>query len=84
MAPRIPVQWHEAEVLVLEEPVHASHVQPVTDRPGEDVPQPGPETSDDQHVPGVAVVPDAAHHPGPTSGAQVDLGGWPGRGEPPP
>lgn len=84
MAPRIPVQWHEAEVLMLEEPVHASHVQPVADRPGEDVPQPGPETSDDQHVPGVAVVPDTAHHPGPTSGAQVDLGGWPGRGEPPP
>lgn len=66
---------------MLEEPVHASHVQPVAERLREDVPQPGPETSDDQHVPGVAIVPDAAHHPGPASGAQVDLGGQPGRGE---
>jgi len=84
MAPCVPVQWHEAKVLVLEEPVHGPHVQPVADHPGEDIPQPGSKTSDDQHVPGVAFVPDTTHHPGPTSGAQVDLGGQPGGGQLPP
>lgn len=54
--------------------VHAPDIEPVTDCLGEKVVQPRPETGDEQHVPGVAKVPDTAHHPGATSGAQVNLG----------
>lgn len=55
--------------------VHAPDIEPVTDCLGEKVVQPRPEAGDEQHVPGVAEVPDTAHHPGASSGAQVNLGG---------
>lgn len=67
MASRLPVDRHEAKILMLYELVHAPHIQPVADCLGEDAVQPRPKAGDDHHVPGVAVVTDAAQHPGPAS-----------------
>lgn len=58
---------------MLESCVHLSHVPPVRDGCGQVVLEESLKSSDHQHVPGVAVIPDPAHHPRSTSGADDDL-----------
>lgn len=58
---------------MLESCVHLPHVPPVRDGCGQVVLEKSLKSCDHQHVPGVAVIPDPAHHPGSTSGADDDL-----------
>lgn len=58
---------------MLESCIHLPHVPPVRDGCGQVVLEESLKSCDHQHVPGVAVIPDPAHHPGSTSGADDDL-----------
>lgn len=58
---------------MLKPPVHPPHIQPVADGGGKGIPEKGFKASQSQHIPGVALVPNATHHPGTASGAEINL-----------